>query len=58
MEWLPTDKTHRLIPGDKLNRESAWYWRHLAEHLQRIEDDETLETVLPELVVFTGYIRT
>ncbi|XP_050353186.1 condensin complex subunit 3 [Nymphalis io] len=57
LEWLPTDKTLRLIPAEKLNKESAWYWRHLAEHLQKIDDDETLETVLPDLVVLTGYIR-
>ncbi|CAH0595327.1 unnamed protein product [Chrysodeixis includens] len=57
LEWLPTDKTLRLIPADKLNKETAWYWRHLAEHLQKIDDDETLETILPDLVVLTGYIR-
>ncbi|CAH0713737.1 unnamed protein product, partial [Brenthis ino] len=57
LEWLPTDKTLRLIPAEKLNKETTWYWRHLAEHLQRIEDDETLETVLPDLIVLTGYIR-
>ncbi|XP_028159369.1 LOW QUALITY PROTEIN: condensin complex subunit 3-like, partial [Ostrinia furnacalis] len=57
LEWLPTDKTLRLIPAEKLNKETAWYWRHLAEHLQKIEDDETLETVLPDLVVLTGYIK-
>ncbi|KAJ8711296.1 hypothetical protein PYW07_008538 [Mythimna separata] len=57
LEWLPTDRTLRLIPAEKLNKETAWYWRHLAEHLQKIEDDETLETILPELVVLTGYIR-
>ncbi|KAI5634037.1 hypothetical protein NE865_13206 [Phthorimaea operculella] len=57
LEWLPTDKTLRLIPAEKLNKESAWYWSHLAEHLQKIDDDETLETVLPDLVVLTGYIR-
>ncbi|KAI8442196.1 hypothetical protein MSG28_005789 [Choristoneura fumiferana] len=55
--WLPTEKSLRLIPAEKLNKETAWYWRHLAEHLQRIDDDETLETVLPDLVVLTGYIR-
>ncbi|KAL4711777.1 hypothetical protein ACJJTC_005946 [Scirpophaga incertulas] len=57
LEWLPTDRGLRLIPAEKLNKETAWYWRHLAEHLQKIEDDETLETVLPDLVVLTGYIR-
>ncbi|KAJ8712953.1 hypothetical protein PYW08_008257 [Mythimna loreyi] len=57
LEWLPTDRTLRLIPADKLNKETAWYWRHLAEHLQKIDDDETLETILPDLVVLTGYIR-
>ncbi|XP_053617044.1 condensin complex subunit 3 [Plodia interpunctella] len=57
LEWLPTDKTLRLIPAEQLNKETAWYWRHLAEHLQNIDDDETLETVLPDLVVLTGYIR-
>ncbi|KAL0867738.1 hypothetical protein ABMA27_008464 [Loxostege sticticalis] len=57
LEWLPTDKTLRLIPAEKLNKETAWYWRHLAEHLQKIDDDETLETVLPDLVVLTGYIK-
>ncbi|XP_069357217.1 condensin complex subunit 3 isoform X1 [Maniola hyperantus] len=57
LEWLPTEKSHRLIPAEKLNKETAWYWRHLAEHLQKIDDDETLETVLPDLVVLTGYIR-
>ncbi|KPJ21352.1 Condensin complex subunit 3 [Papilio machaon] len=57
LEWLPTDKTLRLIPAEKLNKETAWYWRHLAEHLQSIDDDETLQTVLPDLVVLTGYIR-
>ena len=57
LEWLPTDKTLRLIPADKLNKETTWYWRHLAEHLQKIEDDDTLESVLPDLVVLTGYIR-
>ncbi|XP_041971882.1 condensin complex subunit 3 isoform X2 [Aricia agestis] len=57
LEWLPTDKTLRLIPAEKLNKETAWYWRHLAEHLQKIDDDETLETILPDLVVLTGYIR-
>ncbi|XP_013145428.1 PREDICTED: condensin complex subunit 3 isoform X2 [Papilio polytes] len=58
LEWLPTDKTLRVIPPEKLNKESAWYWRHLAEHLQSIDDDDTLQTVLPDLVVFTAYIRT
>ncbi|CAH0402752.1 unnamed protein product [Chilo suppressalis] len=57
LEWLPSEKNLRLIPAEKLNKETAWYWRHLAEHLQKIEDDETLETVLPDLVVLTGYIR-
>ncbi|XP_045453962.1 condensin complex subunit 3 [Melitaea cinxia] len=57
LEWLPTDKTLRLIPAEKLNKETVWYWRHLAEHLQKIDDDETLETVLPDLIVLTGYIR-
>ncbi|CAB3246204.1 unnamed protein product [Arctia plantaginis] len=57
LEWLPTDKNLRLIPAEKLNKETAWYWRHLAEHLQKIDDDETLETILPDLVVLTGYIR-
>ncbi|XP_013189571.2 condensin complex subunit 3 [Amyelois transitella] len=57
LEWLPTDKDLRLIPAEKLNKETAWYWRHLAEHLQSIDDDETLETVLPDLVILTGYIR-
>ncbi|CAH2093882.1 unnamed protein product [Euphydryas editha] len=57
LEWLPTDKSLRLIPADKLNKETVWYWRHLAEHLQKIDDDETLETVLPDLIVLTGYIR-
>ncbi|CAH2052121.1 unnamed protein product, partial [Iphiclides podalirius] len=55
--WLPIDKQLRLIPAEKLNKETAWYWRHLAEHLQSIDDDETLETVVPDLVVLTGYIR-
>ncbi|CAG9791474.1 unnamed protein product [Diatraea saccharalis] len=57
LEWLPSEKNLRLIPAEKLNKETAWYWRHLAEHLQKIEDDETLETILPDLVVLTGYIR-
>lgn len=57
LEWLPTEKNLRLIPADKLNKETAWYWRHLTEHLQKIDDDETLETILPDLVVLTGYIR-
>ncbi|XP_048482532.1 condensin complex subunit 3 [Plutella xylostella] len=57
LEWLPTDKTLRLIPAEKLNKETAWYWRHLAEHLLRIDDEETLETVVPDLVVLTGYIK-
>lgn len=57
LEWLPTDKTLRLIPAEKLNKETAWYWRHLAEHLQKIDDDETLETILPDLVILIGYIR-
>ncbi|XP_050677293.1 condensin complex subunit 3 isoform X2 [Leptidea sinapis] len=57
LEWLPTDKNLRLIPAEKLNKETAWYWRHLAEHLQSIDDDETLETILPDLVVLIGYIR-
>lgn len=56
--WLPTDKSLRLIPADKLNKETAWYWRHLAVHLQKLDDVDTLETVLPDLVVLTGYIRT
>ncbi|VVC99740.1 unnamed protein product, partial [Leptidea sinapis] len=51
LEWLPTDKNLRLIPAEKLNKETAWYWRHLAEHLQSIDDDETLETILPDLVL-------
>ncbi|XP_063541275.1 condensin complex subunit 3 isoform X2 [Cydia strobilella] len=55
--WLPTEKTLRLIPAEKLNKETAWYWRYLAEHLQKIDDDETLEMVLPDLVVLIGYIR-
>ncbi|XP_052738929.1 condensin complex subunit 3 [Bicyclus anynana] len=54
LKWLPTDIEHRLIPAEKLNKETAWYWRHLAEHLQ---DDDALESVLPELVKLTGYIR-
>ncbi|KAG6446816.1 condensin complex subunit 3 [Manduca sexta] len=57
LEWLPTDKSLRLIPAEKLNKETAWYWRYLSEHLQKIDDDETLETILPDLVVLTGYIR-
>ncbi|OWR54950.1 condensin complex subunit 3 like protein [Danaus plexippus plexippus] len=57
LEWLPTDKSLRVIPADKLNKETVWYWRHLAEHLQKNDDDETLETVLPDLVVLTGYIK-
>ncbi|XP_068623448.1 condensin complex subunit 3 [Battus philenor] len=57
LEWLPTNKSLRLIPADDLNKETVCYWRHLAEHLQKIDDDETLETVLPDLVVLTGYIR-
>lgn len=57
LEWLPTDKTLRLIPAEKLNKETAWYWRHLSEYLQKTDDDETLETILPDLVVLTGYIR-
>ncbi|XP_047511520.1 condensin complex subunit 3 isoform X1 [Pieris napi] len=57
LEWLPTDKNLRLIPAEKLNKETAWYWRHLAEHLQKINDDETLEMVIPDLVVLIGYIR-
>ncbi|XP_038212999.1 condensin complex subunit 3 isoform X2 [Zerene cesonia] len=57
LEWLPTEKSLRLVPAEKLNKETAWYWRHLAEHLHKIEDDETLEVVLPDLVVLTGYIR-
>ncbi|GBP64873.1 Condensin complex subunit 3 [Eumeta japonica] len=57
LEWLPTDKTHRLIPAEKLNKETAWYWRHLAEHLNKLDDDETLESILPDLVVLAGYIR-
>ncbi|XP_063368423.1 condensin complex subunit 3 [Cydia amplana] len=55
--WLPTEKSLRLIPAEKLNKETAWYWRYLAEHLQKIDDDETLELVLPDLVVLIGYIR-
>ncbi|XP_063389141.1 condensin complex subunit 3 isoform X1 [Cydia fagiglandana] len=55
--WLPTEKTLRLIPAEKLNKETAWYWRYLAEHLQKTDDDETLEMVLPDLVVLIGYIR-
>ncbi|KAF9805815.1 hypothetical protein SFRURICE_009447 [Spodoptera frugiperda] len=50
LEWLPTDKNLRLIPAEKLNKETAWYWRHLAEHLQKIDDDDTLESILPDLV--------
>ncbi|KOB77272.1 Condensin complex subunit [Operophtera brumata] len=50
LEWLPTEKSLRLIPAEKLNKETSWYWRHLAEHLQKIEDDETLETILPDLI--------
>ncbi|KAM3963822.1 chromosome associated protein G [Aphomia sociella] len=57
LEWLPIDKNLRLIPAEKLNKETSWYWRHLAEHLQKIDDDETLEMILPDLVVLTGYIR-
>ncbi|KAH9632408.1 hypothetical protein HF086_011380 [Spodoptera exigua] len=57
LEWLPTDRSLRLIPAEKLNKETAWYWRHLSEHLQKIDDDETLESILPDLVVLTGYIR-
>ncbi|CAK1541635.1 unnamed protein product [Leptosia nina] len=57
LEWLPTDRNLRLIPAEKLNKETAWYWRHLAEHLQKINDDETLEMVVPDLVVLIGYIR-
>ncbi|XP_026754955.2 condensin complex subunit 3 [Galleria mellonella] len=57
LEWLPIDKNLRLIPAEKLNKETAWYWRHLAEHLQKIDDDETLEIILPDLIVLTGYIR-
>ncbi|CAG5044159.1 unnamed protein product [Parnassius apollo] len=57
LEWLPTDKNLRLVPAEKLNKETAWYWRHLAEHLQNVDDDETLETVVPDLVVLIGYIR-
>ncbi|CAH2237059.1 jg9550 [Pararge aegeria aegeria] len=55
LKWLPTEMSHRLIPAEMLNKETAWYWRHLAEHLQN--DEETLETVLPDLVKLTGYIR-
>lgn len=57
LEWLPTDKSLRLIPAEKLNKETSWYWRHLAEHLLKIEDNDTLETILPDLIVLTGYIR-
>ncbi|XP_059050784.1 condensin complex subunit 3 [Achroia grisella] len=57
LEWLPIDKNLRLIPAERLNKETAWYWRHLSEHLQKIDDDETLEIILPDLIVLTGYIR-
>ncbi|CAG9559116.1 unnamed protein product [Danaus chrysippus] len=57
LEWLPIDKSLRVIPADKLNKEIVWYWRQLAEHFQNIDDEESLETILPDLVVLTGYIK-
>lgn len=57
LEWLPIDPTLKLIPAEDLNKESAWYWRHLVRHLHELDDSESLEMALPELVTFTDYVK-
>lgn len=57
LEWLPVDPVVKLIPAEQLSKESAWYWRHMVRHLHSIQDTDHLDQLLPELIIFTGYVR-
>ncbi|KAB7498381.1 Condensin complex subunit 3 [Armadillidium nasatum] len=47
---------NKLIPFEKLNTESAFYWRCLTKHLRSEKAEDQLDEILPDLSVFCNYL--
>ncbi|XP_064083771.1 condensin complex subunit 3-like [Macrobrachium nipponense] len=51
------DVNKRIIDYSALRPESALYWRCFTQHLRNEGLEEALETIIPELTVFSSYVH-
>ncbi|XP_066944785.1 condensin complex subunit 3 [Macrobrachium rosenbergii] len=51
------DVSKRIIDYGALRPESALYWRCFTQHLRNEGLEEALETIIPELTVFSSYVH-